>query len=179
MTYDSTRSRTILFGGGPLAKPLLNDTWEWNGEYWTQIAELVLVPGGITPCASTAFAIPRSSLAVCLVRDRRSPHYRKGRGGLEPWSSRPPAGPGLRARLQPELQRAGEAVPLEPFEVCIRSEPRKGWDRSSAPSVQRIGLKCRNLLGLQQFGPCAHPDHSGPCQAFTRERDLNTHRPEE
>jgi hypothetical protein len=40
MTYDSARSRTILFGGDPLASALLNDTWEWDGELWTQTADI-------------------------------------------------------------------------------------------------------------------------------------------
>lgn len=40
MTYDSTRSQAILFGGDALAGAFLNDTWEWNGQYWTQIADI-------------------------------------------------------------------------------------------------------------------------------------------
>jgi hypothetical protein len=43
MTYDSVRSRTILFGGGLLIGDQVgsvNDTWEWNGEFWTQIADI-------------------------------------------------------------------------------------------------------------------------------------------
>jgi hypothetical protein len=43
MTYDSVRSRTILFGGGLLigGQPgSVNDTWEWNGESWTQLADI-------------------------------------------------------------------------------------------------------------------------------------------
>jgi formylglycine-generating enzyme required for sulfatase activity len=35
MAYDSTRSMTVLFGGGKDSS-LLNDTWEWNGTNWTQ-----------------------------------------------------------------------------------------------------------------------------------------------
>jgi Galactose oxidase, central domain len=41
MAYDSVRSRTILFGGSLLiggASGSVNDTWEWNGEFWTQMA---------------------------------------------------------------------------------------------------------------------------------------------
>jgi hypothetical protein len=43
MTYDSVRSRTILFGGSLLigGQPgSVNDTWEWNGEFWTQMADI-------------------------------------------------------------------------------------------------------------------------------------------
>jgi hypothetical protein len=42
MTYDSVRSRTILFGGNsPMGNVVVqvNDTWEWDGEFWTQMAD--------------------------------------------------------------------------------------------------------------------------------------------
>ena len=41
MAYDSSRGRTVLFGGGTGTTALtgLNDTWEWDGEYWTQVAD--------------------------------------------------------------------------------------------------------------------------------------------
>jgi hypothetical protein len=42
-TYDSVRSRTVLFGGGFLVGGQIqsvNDTWEWNGEFWTQMADI-------------------------------------------------------------------------------------------------------------------------------------------
>src|SRR5215471_8330950 len=43
MAYDSGRSRTVLFGGsslidGPLGS--IDDTWEWDGEFWTQMADI-------------------------------------------------------------------------------------------------------------------------------------------
>jgi hypothetical protein len=43
MTYDTVRSRTILFGGSLLIgdqAESANDTWEWNGEFWTQMADM-------------------------------------------------------------------------------------------------------------------------------------------
>jgi len=43
MSYDSLRSRTILFGGSSLIGgqvASVNDTWEWNGEFWTQMADI-------------------------------------------------------------------------------------------------------------------------------------------
>jgi hypothetical protein len=38
MTYDSGRKRVLLFGGvdGPAVR---NDTWEWDGSLWTQVAD--------------------------------------------------------------------------------------------------------------------------------------------
>ena len=41
MAYDSSRGRTVLFGGGTGTTALtgLNDTWEWDGEHWTQVAD--------------------------------------------------------------------------------------------------------------------------------------------
>ena len=43
MAYNFVRSRTVLFGGTLFAGDLggdINDTWEWNGEFWTQIADI-------------------------------------------------------------------------------------------------------------------------------------------
>ena len=68
MTYDSVRSRNVLFGGSLSVGDQLasvNDTWEWNGEFWTQMADIGPPPGKITRCASIAFARPRSCLAAC------------------------------------------------------------------------------------------------------------------
>ncbi len=40
MVYDSARERIVLFGGksNPQFATYLNDTWEWDGVSWTQIA---------------------------------------------------------------------------------------------------------------------------------------------
>ena len=40
MAYDSHRGRTVMFGGFSYLHPSLYmaDTWEWDGETWTQIA---------------------------------------------------------------------------------------------------------------------------------------------
>ncbi len=37
MAYDSTRGRTVLFGG-QVPGAFLGDTWEWDGATWTQAA---------------------------------------------------------------------------------------------------------------------------------------------
>src|SRR5215472_5233976 len=66
MTYDSVRSRTILFrGNSPMGNVIVqgNDTWEWDGEFWTQWLTQVLPAGKITRCASIALVRPRSCLA--------------------------------------------------------------------------------------------------------------------
>jgi hypothetical protein len=42
MAYDTKRQRLVLFGGmvgTGLTASRLGDTWEWNGEYWTQMAD--------------------------------------------------------------------------------------------------------------------------------------------
>src|SRR5262249_8851376 len=42
MTFDSVRQRVVLFGGANSStSPNLwfNDTWEWDGEDWTQVAD--------------------------------------------------------------------------------------------------------------------------------------------
>ena len=43
MTYDLVRSRTVLFGGSSLIGGQVgsvNDTWEWDGEFWAQMADI-------------------------------------------------------------------------------------------------------------------------------------------
>lgn len=35
MVFDSARGRAVLFGGGSAAG-VLSDTWEWDGQAWTQ-----------------------------------------------------------------------------------------------------------------------------------------------
>ena len=37
MVYDSTRGVTVLFGGVAISAGNQNDTWEWNGQSWTQM----------------------------------------------------------------------------------------------------------------------------------------------
>ena len=40
MAYDSNRGRTVLFGGlGGAGVGNLGDTWEWDGENWTHMAD--------------------------------------------------------------------------------------------------------------------------------------------
>jgi hypothetical protein len=41
MAFDSTRKRVVLFGGetGEPTTTYLNDTWEWNGDVWVQVAD--------------------------------------------------------------------------------------------------------------------------------------------
>jgi galactose oxidase-like protein/HYR domain-containing protein len=36
MSYDSTRARTVLFGGASNPSSNFSDTWEWDGATWTQ-----------------------------------------------------------------------------------------------------------------------------------------------
>ncbi len=38
MAYDATTGNTVLFGGYNSAGTLLNDTWTWNGNTWTQMS---------------------------------------------------------------------------------------------------------------------------------------------
>ena len=46
MTYDSTRQRVVLFGGRLSTAEMVNDTWEWDGEYWTLVHTLGPAPRG-------------------------------------------------------------------------------------------------------------------------------------
>lgn len=38
MAYDSTRNKTVLFGGYADGLGYASDTWEWDGSTWTQVA---------------------------------------------------------------------------------------------------------------------------------------------
>ena len=50
--YDTSRKRVLLFGGELAASSsAFNDTWEWDGEYWTQLADI-----GPSPRSSMAMA---------------------------------------------------------------------------------------------------------------------------
>src|SRR2546430_7908879 len=67
MVYDSARGVTVLFGG---ANPsgYLNDTWEWNGQSWTQRV-------------SAVFPHPRPQV---VVADDAAPHATGILGGPPP-----------------------------------------------------------------------------------------------
>ena len=59
MAYDSTRDRTVLFGGFGQTNAPLGDTWEWNGSEWTQVSHF-----GATPCLNTSLAFKGDSVAL-------------------------------------------------------------------------------------------------------------------
>lgn len=37
LAYDSTRGRVVLFGGADASK-VRGDTWEWDGNSWSQVS---------------------------------------------------------------------------------------------------------------------------------------------
>lgn len=39
-SWDSNRSRTVLFGGNAGSKGDNGETWEWDGSYWTQMSDI-------------------------------------------------------------------------------------------------------------------------------------------
>jgi hypothetical protein len=42
MAYEAARQRVVLFGGSSFVRPrdlYFDDTWEWDGTEWTQIAD--------------------------------------------------------------------------------------------------------------------------------------------
>jgi hypothetical protein len=47
MCYDSKRGRVVMFGGDSIANGSLGDTWEWDGEYWTQMDDIGPAPRAI------------------------------------------------------------------------------------------------------------------------------------
>ncbi|MFU8803890.1 MAG: hypothetical protein ACNA8W_08795, partial [Bradymonadaceae bacterium] len=61
MAYDEARGRTVLFGGYISGVGYGNDTWEWNGTAWTQVAST-----GPTPRYGAAMAFDRGSNRTVL-----------------------------------------------------------------------------------------------------------------
>src|ERR1700732_706867 len=49
MTFDSTRNRTVLFGGGNSAFVNLSDTWEFDGVNWVQRTPATSPPAVVGP----------------------------------------------------------------------------------------------------------------------------------
>ena len=39
IAYDSASKKVTLFGGASLDGGIFNDTWEWNDQLWTQVAD--------------------------------------------------------------------------------------------------------------------------------------------
>jgi hypothetical protein len=94
MTYDSARSRTILFGGDALAGAFLNDTWEWNGEYWTQIADIG--PGPRRDHA-LCFDVARNTALLFGGTSARGPLGDTWSWNGEDWTQLEDSGPSARA----------------------------------------------------------------------------------
>lgn len=46
MAWDASRGRVVLFGGGQGRRPFasLGDTWEWDGERWTEVTPASVLP---------------------------------------------------------------------------------------------------------------------------------------
>jgi galactose oxidase-like protein len=61
MAYDSARGRVLLFGGEGTSGAFFNDTWEWDGESWTQVADI-----GPTPRTMATMACDESRGRVVL-----------------------------------------------------------------------------------------------------------------
>ena len=59
MAYDSTRDRSVLFGGFNHSLQSFGDTWEWNGSEWTQVSHF-----GATPCGFASLAFKGDSVAL-------------------------------------------------------------------------------------------------------------------
>jgi hypothetical protein len=59
MAYDTARGRTVLFGGNSV-QTLFGDTWQWDGEDWTQV-------GDSGPSARVGHAIAFDSERSVLV----------------------------------------------------------------------------------------------------------------
>ena len=79
LAYDSGRSRVVLFGGEDAAFAPLGDTWEWDGDEWTQVADT-----GPAPRAGHAMCFDAPGARTTpLRRGRRIRHVVVGRCGLD------------------------------------------------------------------------------------------------
>jgi hypothetical protein len=61
MAFDSIRNRTVLFGGGVAgaggAIQPLGDTWEWNGDNWTEVSDIGPGPRNLAAMTSAGGAV--------------------------------------------------------------------------------------------------------------------------
>jgi hypothetical protein len=61
LTYDAARRRVVLIGGDFLDGTSAGDTWEWDGEYWTQVADT-----GPSPRSGHGLAFDMNGAVVVL-----------------------------------------------------------------------------------------------------------------
>jgi hypothetical protein len=64
MAYDPASKQLIVFGGDPSGGPFLNDTWDWNGSTWTQVAD-----SGDAGCTSACTASPPGRSGGAMAYD--------------------------------------------------------------------------------------------------------------
>lgn len=67
LVYDAARQRTVLYGGqlGPAGNfAYANDTWEWDGASWTQVATAHVPPGNRYPWGLMAFDATRGTVVL-------------------------------------------------------------------------------------------------------------------
>lgn len=53
MAFDPVRKRSVLFGGSD-GQSVMGDTWEWDGNYWTQVANFGPSPRSAAAAAFTS-----------------------------------------------------------------------------------------------------------------------------
>ena len=99
MTFDTARSRTVLYGGLGADSNALHDTWEWDGTRWTEEVNF-----GPPACfgASMVFKVARSCLfggASALSSPAQSPvlYGVSWEWDGKHWTARQDIGPGHRA----------------------------------------------------------------------------------
>ncbi|MBI4867358.1 MAG: hypothetical protein HY816_10440 [Candidatus Wallbacteria bacterium] len=66
MAFDSTRQRTVLFGGSAGAAST-NDTWEWDGTSWTLLQADTATPGANQPVQRNSHVMAWDSVRQRLV----------------------------------------------------------------------------------------------------------------
>ena len=64
MAYDPASNQLILFGGDGGGIGFLNDTWNWNGTTWTQVAD-----SGDSGCFNTCSGSPQARSGAAMAYD--------------------------------------------------------------------------------------------------------------
>jgi hypothetical protein len=131
MTYDAARKRTVLFGGErSTGAEVLHfaDTWEWNGEYWTQVSDT-----GPSARSEHAMTYDTSISRVVLHGGAGDTRGETWEWDGETWTqTENEIGPGLRAGHAMAYDEARKRVVLFGGHSAADPARRETWERHGA-----------------------------------------------
>jgi hypothetical protein len=147
VAHDSTRARTVLFGGTGGDGPL-SDTWEWAGGLWTQVQDSG--PPARTGCAM-AFDAVRHHVVLFGGRSNGALLGDTWRWDGEDWTQIADIGPSPRSAHALAFDSAGERIVL--FGGETGSGPvgdTWGWDGLEWTQLEDIGPAQRRAHVLSE-----------------------------